>query len=95
MVIDDPLGDGSSAAAGGWRHGTAAQQGRERPSSQQRKETQGMETSAAAPTIHVTIGRIEVRAMPAPASAPRGQASRSGPALSLQDYLQQNKRRGS
>ena len=39
----------------------------------------------AAPTVHVTIGRIELRAATPAAAAPRAAASR--PALSLNDYL--------
>jgi hypothetical protein len=39
-----------------------------------------------APTVHVTIGRIEVRATPAPpAPAPK---PRSTPAMTLEEYLQ-------
>jgi hypothetical protein len=49
----------------------------------------GRETPpAVAPTIQVTIGRIEVRATPAPASPARGPRSTT-PALSLEDYLRQ------
>lgn len=43
-----------------------------------------------APVIHVTIGRVEVRAVPAPAGKPRVDPSKPKP-LSLDDYL---KRRG-
>ena len=43
-----------------------------------------------APTIQVTIGRIEVRAITLPAPpAPRFKPARPGPALSLDDYLKQ------
>jgi hypothetical protein len=41
-----------------------------------------------APTIHVTIGRIEVRATPAPASAPPSRP-KPAPTMSLDDYLRQ------
>lgn len=46
----------------------------------------------AAPPIHVSIGRIEVRALHPPAPAPaRPQPARPTPALSLDAYLQQQK----
>jgi len=46
----------------------------------------------AAPTIQVTIGRVEVRAETTPAtSAPR---SRSAPVMTLEDYLQRRKTGG-
>lgn len=41
------------------------------------------------PTIRVTIGRVEVRAV-APAPAPPPPVARSEPGLSLEDYLQQH-----
>lgn len=40
------------------------------------------------PAIHVTIGRVEVRAVMSP-SAPPKVASRAAPKLSLEDYLKQ------
>jgi hypothetical protein len=40
-----------------------------------------------APQIHVTIGRIEVRAANPPPSAPRKAAARQGPVVSLDAYL--------
>lgn len=39
------------------------------------------------PIVRVTIGRIEVRAAPAPAAAPRRAAKEAQPALSLDAYL--------
>lgn len=48
---------------------------------------------AAPPTIQVTIGRIEVRAAPAPPAA--GPAPAARPALSLDDYLRQRNQGGS
>jgi hypothetical protein len=43
----------------------------------------------AGPTIRVSIGRVEVRAiMPPPPSAPRTKPARRGPTLSLDGYLQ-------
>ncbi|MCI0698652.1 hypothetical protein L0337_42475 [candidate division KSB1 bacterium] len=44
---------------------------------------------ALAPTIRVNIGRIEVRAITQPSAQPRPKRTRSGPALSLEDYLKQ------
>lgn len=41
------------------------------------------------PVIRVTIGRIEVRAVPSAAPAPRASAPNPAPALTLQEYLQQ------
>ena len=41
-----------------------------------------------APVINVTIGRVEVRAVQAPAGRPRIEASKPKP-LSLDDYLKQ------
>ncbi len=50
----------------------------------------GLNTTASAPTIRVTIGRIEVRAIqpPASSSAPRPARTRR-PTLSLSEYLKQ------
>ena len=95
MTIEVQSGDEMSGTVGEREHRTVAQQSKEQVSSQQHKEVQRAETAVAPPTIHVTIGRIDVRAVPAPAPAPRGQANKSGPTLSLQDYLKQNKRGGS
>jgi hypothetical protein len=39
-----------------------------------------------APAIHVTIGRVEVRAVTPPVAAPK-PAPKSAPKLSLEDYL--------
>ena len=51
---------------------------------------QSRPTAPAAPTIRVTIGRIEVRAVsPAPRPAPASRPARPQPALSLEAYLQQ------
>ena len=42
----------------------------------------------AAPTIEITIGRVEVRAVQPPAPAPRPKTtSPHAPALSLEEYL--------
>jgi len=48
----------------------------------------------AAPVIRVTIGRVDVRAVSAPAPPPRRQAP-TGPKLSLEEYLRsRNGRKG-
>lgn len=48
----------------------------------------------AAPTVHVTIGRIELRAAaPAPAPAPSRSAAKA-PTLSLSDYLERRSKAG-
>lgn len=44
------------------------------------------EDSATEPDVHISIGRVEVRAAPPPAPPPRAPAVRS-PRLSLEDYL--------
>jgi hypothetical protein len=49
------------------------------------------ETPVPAPTIQVTIGRIEVRATPAP-KAPARERPSAPAALSLEDYLKQRSR---
>jgi hypothetical protein len=46
-----------------------------------------------APVVQVTIGRIEVRALPAPAAPPQ-PAAKFAPALSLADYLARKTRGG-
>jgi hypothetical protein len=43
------------------------------------------------PTIHVTIGRVDVRAVMPAASQPRAESTPKAPALSLDDYLAQRK----
>lgn len=51
------------------------------------------ESSAAAPTIQVTIGRIEVQATPPP--APHSQPKRSGPpVMGLEEYLKDRAKGG-
>jgi len=44
--------------------------------------------SDSTPTIHVTIGRVEVRAVPAPLPTPQPARRAAPPKLSLADYLQ-------
>jgi hypothetical protein len=44
-------------------------------------------SSTPAPNVHVTIGRVEVRAVHSPAPAPK-PAKRAPPKLALEDYLQ-------
>jgi hypothetical protein len=48
------------------------------------------EPSSSPATVRVTIGRVEVRAVPPPESfPPSASPARRGPALSLDDYLKQ------
>jgi hypothetical protein len=44
--------------------------------------------------VHVTIGRVEVRATAEPASPPRREASRPALALPLDDYLRHRRTEG-
>lgn len=46
-------------------------------------------TQGTTPTIKITIGRVDVRAVMPPSPAPRPTPARSGPSLSLEDYLKQ------
>lgn len=46
-----------------------------------------------APRIHVTIGRVEVRAVSAAGATPRPSPRRAEASFTLQDYLQQRERR--
>ena len=53
-------------------------------------QSQNLDRPAAAPTIHVTIGRVEVRAILPPAPAPpRATPVRASSLLSLDAYLKQ------
>jgi hypothetical protein len=58
-----------------------------RPPSQQQQR----ESESAAPDVHVTIGRVEVRAVTPPAAPPRERAASRPGLMSLDDYL---RRRG-
>lgn len=52
--------------------------------------SQNLDSTAAAPTIRVTIGRVEVRAILPPAPAPpRANPARANSVLSLDEYLKQ------
>jgi hypothetical protein len=54
--------------------------------------TGATEVTSPTPTIHVTIGRIDVRAITPPSAPPtRPKPARSGPTLSLEDYTRQNR----
>jgi hypothetical protein len=61
----------------------------------QRREPAAPRHAAAmaepAPTVHVTIGRVEVRAIPPAAPLP-APVRRTGPAVSLEDYLHRRDR---
>ena len=56
-----------------------------RPQNSPAIRSPGVRSESVAPTVHVTIGRIEVRAMPAVAPARVAQPAK--PKLSLDDYL--------
>jgi hypothetical protein len=47
----------------------------------------GQQPAAPVPTIHVTIGRVEVRAVPAQPVPSARQPKPTGPRLSLDEYL--------
>jgi len=47
------------------------------------------EPYAPRPTVHVTIGRVEVKAIMPPIQPERPKPSRPGPTLSLEEYLKQ------
>ena len=49
-------------------------------------------TTAAEPSVHVTIGRIEVRATSE--SKPAGRAQTASPVMSLEEYLHRRTRQG-
>ena len=49
------------------------------------------EPTSEAPIVRVTIGRIEVRAVPAPAAPARKPSRASGPKLTLDAYLKSRK----
>lgn len=55
--------------------------------------TKEASTQAAAPTIQVTIGRVEVRATPLPAPAPKRPRAKP-PVMSLDEYLRQRNQGG-
>lgn len=50
-----------------------------------------IEVASPTPTIHVTIGRIDVRAITPPVPPTRSKPTRLGPTLSLEDYTRQNR----
>ena len=72
-------------------YSTVEQERNNRLLAEQHSVLPAAETTQAAPTIRVTIGRIDVRAIPGPAPAPSSKQARRSPALSLDDYLKQGK----
>jgi hypothetical protein len=59
-----------------------------------RREAQARAATAAAPeppAVHVTIGRIEVRAVTSPAAGPAPRSRRHPTPLSLDEYLEQRR----
>jgi hypothetical protein len=61
------------------------------PAVRGREAARGLAETRSTPVVHVTIGRIEVRAVTAQDSPapPRASAARPKPELSLEDYLKQ------
>jgi hypothetical protein len=51
------------------------------------EQRRGTPAPQQAPTVHVTIGRIEVRATPPPVPPPKQRTT--PPVMSLDDYLRQ------
>ncbi len=49
------------------------------------------EAAPTPPSIHITIGRIDVRAVTSPGPTPPSKPARPSPLLSLDDYLKQEK----
>jgi hypothetical protein len=54
--------------------------------------SEGTPTPEPAPTIKITIGRVDVRAIMSAAPIPRPAPTRPSPALSLEEYLKQHGR---
>jgi len=63
----------------------------QRVTTSERSSAPTTEATSSAPTIHVIIGRIDVRAVTPPAPASRPKPIRAGPTLSLDDYTRQRK----
>ena len=63
----------------------------QRVTTSERSAAPTTEAASSAPTIRVTIGRIDVRAVTPPPPAPRPKPIRAGPTLSLDDYTRQRK----
>jgi hypothetical protein len=60
--------------------------------SQRGEKISRKELAAERPVVRVTIGRIDVRAAPAPAAPARKVREENRPRLTLDDYLQQRKK---
>jgi len=71
---------------------TTLEQHIERPSEQHPMDV--TEPSATTPTIRVTIGRIDVRAVTSSEATTRPKPTRAAPRITLEDYARQNKRGG-
>jgi hypothetical protein len=64
------------------------------PETSRRGASRQPSSAESAPEIHVTIGRIEVRATPPSSPAPRAADRRRASPVSLDDYLQRRDRTG-
>jgi hypothetical protein len=73
------------------RRETAARARAEQQHAQPAPQPQADQTP---PAIHVTIGRVEVRAVTPPAARPAPQPKPVKPAMSLADYLEHRNRSG-
>jgi len=81
-----------SVPAAGKQTITVVEQHHERTAEQHPKGVS--EPAATMPTIRVTIGRIDVRAVTPSEPANRPKPTRAAPRISLEDYARQNKRGG-
>lgn len=89
--VPPPVSKAHEAPADDWR---AARATPYRGTDGQRQTAAQASSSAAAPSVQVTIGRVEVRAAPPRASAPHSQTP-ARPAISLHAYLQRSRGGGS
>ncbi len=88
LLIPPPIAVGIAAdmerAASAWE--------RSSPPTGEIRETRDASRDVAEPDIHVTIGRIDVRAVPEGKAAARPRAA--SPVMGLDEYLRQQARRG-
>lgn len=82
----------ANATAPAESHARAESQRLLRPRVETYANDESSATHETAPTIHVSIGRIEVRAVtpPTPSPAPSPAPTRPAPAMSLDEYLRAN-----
>jgi hypothetical protein len=94
-VVLAPLTPGGNAAATAVEPVVRVVQAaslRPAPGTLRAEQGAGPATPELPPTIQVTIGRIEVRATPAPAAPPASR--RAAPIMSLDEYLRQRSQGG-